>query len=183
MNASVSMGDVARLAGVSAQTVSRVARGEPSVRPQTAERVRLAMQQLGYVPNRVARALRYGSFRTVGVVGHRIARTGEAHIIEVIIEALRVEDYSVMLIDTPSARAEDSRRGVQHAGKVGRRHRGAAPGDAVARRGGAPAADADRGGRLPLRRSAHRGRHGSGRWYPAGGRPVPLDVLIAGAEP
>lgn len=107
MNGSASMVDVARLAGVSAQTVSRVARGESSVRPQTAERVRGAMQQLGYVPNRAARALRYGSFRTVGVVGHRIARSGEAHIIEAIIEALRDEDYSVMLIDTPSARAED----------------------------------------------------------------------------
>lgn len=101
------MDDVARLAGVSAQTVSRVARGEASVRPDTAERVRRAMAELGYVPNRAARALRYGSFRTIGVVGHRIARTGEAHIIEAIIEALRVQDYSVMLIDTPSSSAED----------------------------------------------------------------------------
>lgn len=113
----VSMGDVARLAGVSAQTVSRVARGESSVRPETAERVRGAMRQLGYVPNQAARALRYGAFRTIGVVGHRISRTGEAHIIEAIIEALRVEGYSVMLIDAPSSRAEDL---VQAFGALGR---------------------------------------------------------------
>lgn len=113
----VSMGDVARMAGVSAQTVSRVARGESSVRPETAERVRGAMRQLGYVPNQAARALRYGSFRTIGVVGHRISRTGEAHIIEAIIEALRVEGYSVMLIDTPSSSAHDL---VQAFGKLGR---------------------------------------------------------------
>ncbi|SDB81389.1 DNA-binding transcriptional regulator, LacI/PurR family [Raineyella antarctica] len=103
---SVSMGDVAKLAGVSAQTVSRVARGEASVRPETAERVRRAMLQLSYVPNRAARALRYGAFRTIGVVGHRIARTGEAHIIEAIITALRAVDYEVMLIDTPTSSAE-----------------------------------------------------------------------------
>ncbi|MEA5155294.1 LacI family DNA-binding transcriptional regulator [Raineyella sp.] len=103
----VSMADVARVAGVSSQTVSRVARGEQSVRPATAERVRAAMRQLGYLPNRAARALRYGSFRTIGVVGHQLSRTGEAHITEAVIEALRDEDYAVMLIDTPSTSAED----------------------------------------------------------------------------
>jgi len=103
----VSMADVARLAGVSSQTVSRVARGEESVRPETAARVRAAMRQLGYLPNRAARALRYGSFRTIGVVGHQLSRTGEAHITEAVIEALRDEDYAVMLIDTPTSSAED----------------------------------------------------------------------------
>ncbi len=103
----VSMADVARVAGVSSQTVSRVARGEETVRPATAERVRGAMRQLGYLPNRAARALRYGSFGTIGVVGHQLSRTGEAHITEAVIEALRDEDYAVMLIDTPTTSAED----------------------------------------------------------------------------
>lgn len=103
----VSMADVARLAEVSSQTVSRVARGEDSVRPETAARVRDAMHRLGYLPNRAARALRYGSFRTIGVVGHQLSQTGEAHITEAVIAALREQDYAVMLIDTPSVRAED----------------------------------------------------------------------------
>ncbi|MFL1378513.1 LacI family DNA-binding transcriptional regulator [Nocardiopsis protaetiae] len=49
--------DVARLAGVSHQTVSRVVNGHPGVRPETAERVRAAITRLGYRPNATARAL------------------------------------------------------------------------------------------------------------------------------
>lgn len=49
--------DVARLAGVSHQTVSRVINGHPGVRPETAERVRAAIADLGYRPNATARAL------------------------------------------------------------------------------------------------------------------------------
>lgn len=102
-----SMQDVARLAEVSAQTVSRVARGEATVRPETAERVREAMRQLGYVPNRAAQALRSGSFNTVGVIAHRIARTGEACIIEAVTTALRAEGYGAMIVDATSNSVED----------------------------------------------------------------------------
>ena len=48
---SVSVKDVARLAGVSEQTVSRTVHDSPSVRPETKERVRAAMRELGYRPN------------------------------------------------------------------------------------------------------------------------------------
>ncbi len=51
------MTDVARLAGVSHQTVSRVLNDHPSVRPDTRARVRLAIDRLGYRPNSAARIL------------------------------------------------------------------------------------------------------------------------------
>lgn len=73
-----SLADVARLAGVSSQTVSRVSSGATNVRPETRERVLQAMNQLGYSPNRAAQALRRGSFRTIGVLTQQIQRTGEA---------------------------------------------------------------------------------------------------------
>lgn len=107
-----SLADVAARAGVSAQTVSRVARGEDSVRPATAERVRAAMNELDYVPNRAAQALRYGSFRTVGIVGHRLSRTGEAHIIEAVTAALRPHGYTAMLVDVPANSPDDFARTV-----------------------------------------------------------------------
>ena len=61
--------DVARLADVSLKTVSRVVNGEPSVRQETEQRVRLAISGLGFRRNDAARSLRqrHGS-RTLGLV-------------------------------------------------------------------------------------------------------------------
>ncbi|WP_158853528.1 LacI family DNA-binding transcriptional regulator [Saccharothrix deserti] len=62
------MADVARLAQVSHQTVSRVLNGHPHVSEPTRLRVRAAIDQLGYRPNRVARALVTGRSQLIGVV-------------------------------------------------------------------------------------------------------------------
>jgi LacI family transcriptional regulator len=62
------MVDVARLAGVSHVTVSRVLNDHPSVRPHTRARVEAAIAELGYRRNSVARALKSGRSSTIGVV-------------------------------------------------------------------------------------------------------------------
>ncbi|WP_053846176.1 LacI family DNA-binding transcriptional regulator [Streptomyces sp. NRRL B-24085] len=62
------MMDVAREAGVSHITVSRVVNGHPSVRPETRARVEAAIQKLGYRRNSVARALKSRRSSTIGVV-------------------------------------------------------------------------------------------------------------------
>src|SRR4051794_22525431 len=62
------MADVAKLAGVSHQTVSRVVNGSAEVRAETRERVLAAMNLLDYRPNSMARALATGRSRTLGVV-------------------------------------------------------------------------------------------------------------------
>ena len=62
------MMDVAREAGVSHITVSRVINGHPSVRPETRTRVEAAIQKLGYRRNSVARALKSRRSSTIGVV-------------------------------------------------------------------------------------------------------------------
>ena len=62
------MVDVARLAGVSHVTVSRVLNGYPPVRPETRERVQAAIDELGYRRNSIARALKSGRSATIGVV-------------------------------------------------------------------------------------------------------------------
>lgn len=54
------MADVARAAGVSQQTVSRVANGLPNVNEQTRQRVQAAMQKLGFRPSYAGRSLRDG---------------------------------------------------------------------------------------------------------------------------
>lgn len=60
--------DVARLAGVSHQTVSRVLNDLPNVRPATRERVEEAIRQLRYVPSPAARALVTRRSRVVGLI-------------------------------------------------------------------------------------------------------------------
>lgn len=64
----VGMRDVARAAGVSAQTVSRVINDDPRVRDDTRRRVRETMASLDYRVNNAARALGTDRSRTVGVV-------------------------------------------------------------------------------------------------------------------
>lgn len=65
--------DVARVAGVSQTTVSRVLSNSPDVRPATKERVLIALQKTGYAPNAVARAMRTQRTNSVGVVISRIS--------------------------------------------------------------------------------------------------------------
>ena len=62
------MQDVARLAGVSHQTVSRVINGATSIRPETRERVLQAIERLGYRPNTAARTLVRGRSATIGII-------------------------------------------------------------------------------------------------------------------
>ncbi|MEV6816883.1 LacI family DNA-binding transcriptional regulator [Micromonospora sp. NPDC051296] len=75
------MTDVARLAGVSHQTVSRVLNGHPNVREQTRLRVQAAIAELGYRPNRAARALVTGRSQVIGVVAQNTTLYGPASLL------------------------------------------------------------------------------------------------------
>lgn len=83
------MADVARLAGVSHQTVSRVVNGHASIRPETRRRVEQAISQLGYRPNTAARALVKGRTGIVGVIGAGSAHFGPTSIQHTIEDAAR----------------------------------------------------------------------------------------------
>lgn len=68
------MNDVARLAGVSLKTVSRVVNGEPGVHHDTAARVQAAIERLGFRRNAGARNLRRGvSTGTIGIITEDVA--------------------------------------------------------------------------------------------------------------
>ncbi|TDC83659.1 LacI family DNA-binding transcriptional regulator [Micromonospora sp. KC606] len=75
------MTDVARLAGVSHQTVSRVLNKHPYVREQTRLRVEAAIVELGYRPNRAARALVTGRSQVIGVVAQNTTLYGPASLL------------------------------------------------------------------------------------------------------
>jgi DNA-binding LacI/PurR family transcriptional regulator len=103
----VVMADVAKLAGVSLQTVSRVINDSPHVRSDTRERVQDAMRKLEYRPNPVARALVTGRSRTLGVVSFDTTLYGPASTLFGIERAAHDADYFVSIVSlrslTPSS--------------------------------------------------------------------------------
>ena len=96
------MTDVARLAGVSHQTVSRVLHDNPHVRPETRERVLAAVLELDYQPNSMARALATGRSRTLGVVSFDTTLFGPASTLLGIERAAHDEGYFVSIISLRS---------------------------------------------------------------------------------
>ncbi|MGH3417102.1 MAG: LacI family DNA-binding transcriptional regulator [Actinocrinis sp.] len=89
------MADVARIAGVSHQTVSRVLNDHPNVRPATRDRVLAAIRELGYRPNAAARSLVTRRTRTLGVVGFNSTLYGPASMLYGIEQAAKQHDYFV----------------------------------------------------------------------------------------
>ena len=65
---SVTIKDVAALAGVSPSTVSRTCKNHPSISEKTKEKVRKAMAELGYEPNFQASNLANQNSRTIGII-------------------------------------------------------------------------------------------------------------------
>ncbi len=90
--------EVAELAGVSYQTVSRVLNDQPNVRPATRRRVLEAMEQLGYAPNSAARTLASGRSLTLGVVCYDTALYGPATALIGFEQAARAAGYSVNIV-------------------------------------------------------------------------------------
>lgn len=93
-----SINDVARRAGVSAQTVSRVANRMNNVRPATRERVLEAMQALNYRPNSAARNLKAGRFRSIGFVTFNLATFGNERTLSAVAEASEAAGYTTTLL-------------------------------------------------------------------------------------
>lgn len=98
--------DVARLAGVSHQTVSRVLNDLPNVRPSTRVRVEDAIKKLRYVPSPAARALVTRRSRTIGLIATGTPEFGPASTQLYFNAAARKASWSVFtasLIDTEPA--------------------------------------------------------------------------------
>lgn len=102
-----SMLDVARLAGVSAQTVSRALSGHPNVQESTRARVLSAAEQLGYRKNNAARMLSSGRSRAIGVVTLQSGFYSRATVMLGIERAAREAGYSVAAISVASLDAAE----------------------------------------------------------------------------
>jgi DNA-binding LacI/PurR family transcriptional regulator len=108
------MTDVARLAGVSHQTVSRVLNGHPNVREQTRLRVRAAIAQLGYRPNKAARALVTGKSQLIGVIAQNSSLFGPSSLLGAFESAAAEAGFSVSLRRVKTLDRESIAAAVEH---------------------------------------------------------------------
>ena len=108
------MADVARVAGVSTMTVSRVVNGHASVSDATRARVEDAIEQLGYRPNAAARMLAGGPSATIGVIGVKSPYYGPASTLFGIEEAARDAELSVSFLAVRDVREEQILAAVEH---------------------------------------------------------------------
>lgn len=107
--------EVAALAGVSRATVSRVVNEHPTVRPEAAERVRIAIEKLGYVPNRAARSLASNRTGAIALVMPETAARvfGDPFfpsIIQGVSSGLDATDYTLTMLIASEANAAKTRR-------------------------------------------------------------------------
>lgn len=107
------MADVARRAGVSGQTVSRVVNGDPKVSPATRDRVAAAMEELNYRPNRAARALRTGETGTIGVVVETLETVGNSLMLEALTRAGTAANQSVVVAVLDSERHDAAAHAIE----------------------------------------------------------------------
>lgn len=103
------MQDVARHAGVSAMTVSRVLKAPDKVAPATRARVEAAVEALGYVPDDAARSLSSRHSRLVAALVSTVADSIFASTIDGLAESLRAREHHLLLGTTEySALSEEA---------------------------------------------------------------------------
>ncbi len=106
---SPSMKDVARLANVSTATVSNVLNGTRYVNPETKQKVLQAVKDLNYIINPVARNLRSGSSRTIGLVVSDLANFFYMDIALSIDKVLEPEGYHLIFINSDENEEKEKR--------------------------------------------------------------------------
>lgn len=106
--------DVARLAGVSYQTVSRVLNDSPSIREATRQRVLDVIKEVGYRPNQAARALVTSRSRTIGVLSSQSEHYGPATSVNAIEGAAREAGYRLSVTNITSGDYSSIKSGLDY---------------------------------------------------------------------
>jgi len=99
--------EVASVAGVSTQTVSRVINERPDVSPETRRRVQDVIKALSYQPSALARSLISQRTHTLGVVTSGLRHIGPSRTLSGITSAAEEAGYSVLLKELPTYDTED----------------------------------------------------------------------------
>lgn len=106
----VTIHDVAREAGVSTASVSRVVNGDRPVQAETAARVKAAIDKLGYKANQVARSLKTRATMTIGVVAPVLASDFFMLLAESMDRELSAHGYSLIVCSSSQSAEEEGKR-------------------------------------------------------------------------
>lgn len=99
--------DVARRAGVSHQTVSRLLKGGSGIRPENRERIERVLKELDYRPNLAARSLATNRSRRIGAMVYRMQEMGPSKIIQGASEAAREAGYLLDIVSLDPRNVND----------------------------------------------------------------------------
>jgi len=110
--------DVANLAGVSHQTVSRVMNDHQSIRPATREKVLAAAAQLGYRPSQAARSLATSKNNILGFLVSDTGLFGPTGMLNAMERAARKAGYFVLSVAVEAQNENAWREGIEHLGKM-----------------------------------------------------------------
>lgn len=105
---SITIFDVAREAGVSYSTVSRVVNNFPRVNPETRARVQATMEKLGYVANLQARSLAGGRSGMLGLLVYDLESSYMTELVRGVDAEVSALDYDLMLATTHQRRQKES---------------------------------------------------------------------------
>ncbi|AIK85476.1 LacI family transcriptional regulator [Corynebacterium glutamicum] len=107
MSAKSSLKEVAELAGVGYATASRALSGKGYVSPQTREKVQAAAEELNYVPNQLAKALREHRSALVGVIVPDLSNEYYSESLQTIQQDLKAAGYQMLVAEANSVQAQD----------------------------------------------------------------------------
>ena len=100
MKKNLTMKDIAKLAGVSQPTVSRVVNGNPTVDPEVRERVEKIILQQGFKPNSSAKTLRSNSSKIIGVILFDLSNYYYLEMIKYVEKAAGENGYTVIILNS-----------------------------------------------------------------------------------
>jgi len=99
--------EVALRAGVSIATVSRVLNHHSSVTASTEQRVRSAMEELGYSRNEVARSLKVRQTRTIGIIAPELSNPYFMEVVEAMDRIIAAAGYTMIICSSTDSLAEE----------------------------------------------------------------------------
>ncbi|HPZ15552.1 MAG TPA: LacI family DNA-binding transcriptional regulator [Sphaerochaeta sp.] len=102
--------DVAKLAGVSIATVSRVLNKLAVVNPDTEQKVLGAVAKLNYQPNAVARSLKLNRTKSIGIILPEVSNTFFTEIIEQLESLLAPKGYALLVCSSENSLEEERRK-------------------------------------------------------------------------